>query len=209
MPTTTTIGTLPYPLPTDPVANGAGDIEALAKTLDPKLNHVFATTAERDAKWPAAPIGARCFTENPAVFWIKQSTAGWIPQSSAYSGANVSMGSLPAGAYDWPATDTNIAGYDVGNWFAYSGGLTRFAGLYTVTCILTALPGDANDVSIRLLFGALPFVNTIKLPYTVASLTAQQPMATGQEIKWRMYKHPATINWSSVSVRFVMSFQPA
>jgi len=175
---------------------------------------IFASASAIASSWwgANAPIGALATTADTGCSWkrIKVGAgAEWVPFSASYSGVHNSLGGFPAGGYSWPASPTNIAGYGPGSAFFYTGGLTQYTGLYTVTATLYITPSDGGDYSIYLTMAGEATSNTTSAVFACASCTMSQGLGPGQQIKWSMYKAANTAALTGSSIRFTLAFESA
>jgi hypothetical protein len=211
MPGATANRAYPYPLPADSI-NVPRDIQALAEKLDTDLanaQRVFANKTALDA-WAASP-GAIGFTTDLGLLWVRKGTI-WVPVQITASGGWQSMGGFPAGEYNWPAADANLAGYmgaEAHKDLMFPAGLTAWLGLWTVECTLQTAPTDGGDYTLKLNMDTVARANTSKAVFGVVNVVAQDVVGAGKQLLWRMYKHANSAGLTSTYIRFVVTFHAA
>lgn len=154
----TTIGGLPYPLPSAPVANGAADIRALAEAVDARVPFraalgTFAFTP------PGAAGGITTAVTFPASrFTIAPIVATGIESSGYMAGSlgNVTTSGFSARSYTLIGTPTG----GIFRWAAFQMTTAASGGLFEVsgdTAILTChITGCANaEIPIELIIDPL------------------------------------------------------
>lgn len=190
-----------------PIAKVAGSVLTDVRPQWSGQVLIFPGNVGRDL-WTSRPVGAQCMTADTGWTWTYRGAIGWIPDAASYSSAQTSMGGFPAAGYTWPAADTNIATYLAANQLL-PGGLTAWAGLWTVTCQVEIAPTDAGDLTVRLINDAVSGAGTAAMAFGVISFQHSWGIAAGKELKWRMYKGANTAGWTGSWVRFAVDYRYA